>query len=195
MKRWLVAAAVALTLSCFAGAQEREETKRGQPQSEEGGPEMPGWMWINFAILIGGLSYLGAKSVPALLRARDAEIQHGIEEAARKKREAEARSAEIERRLTGLGAEIENLRETVRKEMSAEADRLQHETERLIRRIQEQAQQEIGFLTKSATQQLRTYSAELALDLAEQRMRNLINPQTQHELVDSFVTGIRRMGA
>jgi F-type H+-transporting ATPase subunit b len=183
LKRWVVAAALALSLSGTVVAQEREE----------GTPEMPGWMWINFAILVGGLGYLAAKSVPALLRARNAEILQGIDEAARKKQEAEARSAEIDRRITGLGAEIERLRETVLNEMSAEAERLRQETERQVRRIEEQAGQEIGFITKAASQQLRAYSAELALDLAEQRIQGLMNRQTQHELVDNFVTGLSGM--
>lgn len=182
MKRWLWAAALVVSLSAAVLAQEGEEPRTA--------PEMPGWMWINFAILVAGLGYLAAKSVPALLRARDAEIRQGIDEAARKKQEAEARSAEIDGRLAGFGAELEKLREAVRNEMSAEAERLRQETERLVRRIEEQAQQEIGFITKAASQQLRTYSAELALDLAGQRIRARINPQTQHQLVDDFVAGL-----
>lgn len=195
MKQWVLAAALALTLSCAVYAQEREDSKGATPQSEEAGPEMPGWMWINFAILVGGLGYLVAKSVPALLRARHAEILQGIDEAARHKQQAEAQSADIDRRMAGLGADIDKLRQAVKDELAIEAERLKQDTERLVRRIEEQAQQEIGFLAKAATQQLRTYSAELALDLAEQRIHRLMNRQTQHELVDDFVARMHGMEA
>ena len=189
----MIGAALALSLSFVAFAQERPtgEGKASEAKTEEAEPSFT-LMWINFAILVGGLGYLISKSAPAIFRAREEEIRGGIDEAARKKKQAEDRSAEIDRKLTGFGVEIENLRRGVSTEMSIEADRIRQETVRMVRRIEEQAQQEIGFLTKSASHELKRYSADLALDLAQQRVKQRMTAQTQHELVGEFIAGLRR---
>ncbi len=188
---WLVAAVLALNLSTVALPQENPEAKRAEAKTEESEPSSL-LMWANFAILMIGLGYLVSKSAPAIFRAREEEIRGGIDDAARSKKEAEHRSADIDRRLAGFGAEIENLRRGVSTEMSMEADRIRQETVKLVRRIEEQAGQEIGFLTKSARQDLKRYSADLALDLAQQRVKQRMNRETQHELLHEFITGLRR---
>ena len=190
---WMLAPVFAVSLSLVAFAQERPatEAKTGEARTEEAEPSFT-LMWINFAILVGGLGYLVSKSAPAIFRAREEEIRGGIDEAARKKQQAEAHSSEIDRKLAGFGVEIENLRRGVSSEMSMEADRIRQDTVRMVRRIEEQAQQEIGFLTKSASHELKRYSADLALDLAQQRVKERMTADTQHELVNEFITGLRR---
>ena len=185
---WIVAAVLAACLSFVAFAQERPA---GEAKTEAAEPSFT-LMWINFAILVGGLGYLVSKSAPAIFRAREEEIRGGIDEAARKKKQAEDRASEIDRKLAGFGVEIENLRQGVSTEMSMEADRIRQETVRMARRIEEQAQQEVGFLTKSASHELKRYSADLALDLAQQRVKQRMTPETQRELVNDFITGLRR---
>jgi F0F1-type ATP synthase membrane subunit b/b' len=75
--------------------------------------------------------------------------------------------------------------------MSAEGERISRETEHHVQRIQEQAAQEIELLTRSATDELRKYSAELALGLAEQRIRARLDPATQQRLAEGFVHDLR----
>ena len=184
-------AVLAFSLSFVAFAQERPEAKGTENKTEEAQPSAI-LMWVNFAILVFGLGYLVSKSAPAIFRAREEEIRGGIDEAARKKKEADARVSEIDRKLVGFGAEIENLRQGVSTEMSMEAERIRQETVKQVRRIEEQAQQEIGFLTKAARQELKKYSADMALALAQQRVKEQMNRETQHELVSEFITGLRR---
>ena len=190
---WMSASVLALSLSVVAFAQERPagEAKTGEAKTEEAEPSTT-LMWINFAILVAGLGYLVSKSAPAIFRAREEEIRGGIDEASRKKKQAEDRAAEIDRKLAGFAAEIENVRRGVSTEMSMEADRIRQETVRMVRRIEEQARQEVGFLTKSASHELKRYSADLALDLAQQRVKQRMTADTQHELVSDFIAGLRR---
>jgi F-type H+-transporting ATPase subunit b len=188
---WIAAAVLAVIFSWVGFAQENPETKRAHTKTEEPEPSST-LMWINFAILVIGLGYLVSKTAPAIFRAREEEIRGGIDEAARKKKHADERAAEIDRKLAGFGAEIEKIRQGISTEMSMEADRMRQETTRLVQRIEEQAQQEIGFLTKAARQELKKYSSDLALDLAQQRVKERMNRDTQHELVSDFITGLRR---
>jgi F-type H+-transporting ATPase subunit b len=149
-----------------------------------------GWKWANFAILAAGLGYFIGRNAPAFFRGRSEEIRKGIEEATRMKREAEARAAEIERQVAGLGAEVERLRTDARNEMAAEGQRITGETARRLAKIQQQAEQEIVSLGKAARQELQAYAASLAIDLASQHVRSRMNPEIEHRLVDAFVADL-----
>jgi F0F1-type ATP synthase membrane subunit b/b' len=107
------------------------------------------------------------------------------------KQDAASYSAAIEARLANLKSEIEKLQVTARADMTAESERIRRETEHHLQRIREQAAQEIELLTRSATDELRKYSAELALGLAEERIRSRMNPDTQQNLAESFLHDLR----
>jgi F-type H+-transporting ATPase subunit b len=152
---------------------------------------MVGWKWANFAILAAGLGYLIRKNAPAFFRQRSEEIQRGILEASKEKTDAEARAAAIDRRLAGLASEIESLRSEARAEIAAEGERIGRETEQRLQRIQSQSVQEIALMSRGARDELRKYSADLALDLARQRIRSRMTPDVQDGLVDGFLQDLR----
>jgi len=149
------------------------------------------WKLANFILLAGGLGYLIYKKGGAFFRARSEQIRKGIAEAARFKEEAEARYADIEQRLAGLTAEIEHLRKTAREESAAEGERVRLETERNLKKIQAQAEQEIASASKAARQDLRAYSAELAIRLAEQRIRARMTAEIEDQLVASTIAELQ----
>ena len=63
---------------------------------EGGGTPEPsaGWKWANFVILVAGLGYLVAKTLPTLFKSRTEEIQKGIAEARAIKQDADKRAAQ-----------------------------------------------------------------------------------------------------
>jgi len=188
MRRSMFGVVLMLGLSCCLLAQE------GGAAAEPGDPWL-GWKWANFAILAAGLGYLIYKHVPALFAQRSQEIQQGIQEAAKVQKEAEGRAAAIERRLVGLEKEVESLRETGRAEIAAEGERIKAETERRLRSIREQSAQEIALMSRGIRDELRNFSAELALDLAQARIRARMTKETEDRLVDGFVQDLRhRLG-
>ncbi|MBZ5607044.1 MAG: hypothetical protein LAP38_02205 [Acidobacteriia bacterium] len=184
MRRATLVLVLGLTLAAFALPQ--ETGKAAEPAAEAGDPWIV-WKWINFAILAAGLGYLIGKQAPAYFKSRSEEVRRALDEAAREMKDAQAEAAGIELRLTGLQSEIENLRGDARTEMAAEGERIRTETERHFKRIQDQSAQEIALLTRSSRDELRRYSAGLALDLAEQRIRSRITPAAQDGLVDGFL--------
>jgi F-type H+-transporting ATPase subunit b len=182
--------ALALTAVGFA----QEGTPAHEIEESKGDPWI-WWKWANFLILAGGLGYLIGKSAPAFFRSRSEEIQSGIVEAGKLRRDAEARAAAIELRTAGLQAEIEGIRANARAEMEAEGERIRRETEQQIRRIQEQSQQELAALAKLAREELKSYAGSLALDMAEQRIRGRMDAGTQNRLVQVFVHDLQRASA
>ena len=75
--------------------------------------------------------------------------------------------------------------------MKAGAARISQQTAEEIAKIQAHAGQEIAAAGKHARSDLKRYSAELAMGLAEQKVRARMTPGTQDELVDSFVRDLK----
>lgn len=196
MKRFLVCASFFLLVSSVSAAVAQEH-ESGAAAGSHGKSEAPEknrapWQWANFALLAGGLGFLIYKNAGPFFRGRTEEIRRGIEAAAKMKAEADARYAEMEQRLANLDVEIASLRRHACDETAAEAARLRQEIEREMMKIQEQAQRDIESAAKTARQELRAYSAELAVDLARQRIRERITPQDQDALVTSLAGDLKR---
>jgi F-type H+-transporting ATPase subunit b len=163
---------------------------QGGQEVETGDPWLV-WKWANFLILAAGLGYLIRKHAPAFFQQRSQEIQQGISEATKTKQEAEARAAAIERRLASLESEIAKLRASAHQEIAAEGGRISRETVHRLQRIQAQSAREIELMSRAASAELRKYSAELALDLAQQRIRSRMTKETQDSLADKFLQDLR----
>jgi F-type H+-transporting ATPase subunit b len=160
--------------------------------THESGDSMIVWKWANFIILAGGLGYLMAKTLPPFFQSRSADIQKGIAEAQQLKREAEKRFAEMEARLGALGAEIENFRKQSQAEMEQEGQRIREETAQQIKKLQIQGEQEIESAGKTARRDLSAYAADLALQLAEQRIRTRLSPDLVAGLADGFIDDLKQ---
>ena len=149
------------------------------------------WKWVNFAILAGALGYGIGKNAPAFFKSRSEEIQKGISDATNMKKEADARALAMEKRMANLESEIATLRATAKAEIAAEANRVGLETTQLLAKIQSHAEQEIASALKAASLELKSYSAKLALELAETKLRKQMNPTTDRELIGGFLKGLK----
>jgi F-type H+-transporting ATPase subunit b len=193
MRRATLTILLGLTFACYALPQEAP-SKTAANESEQG-DGMIWWKWANFAILAVGLGYLIGKNVPPLFRKQSDEITSALAEAAKIKQEAAAYASSVEARLANLQKEIQQLRETAHAEMTAESERVRRETEHHLQRIREQSVQEVALMTRGAKDGLRKYAAELAIGLAEQRIRARVNPATQEKLANGFLSDLHRRTA
>jgi F-type H+-transporting ATPase subunit b len=184
MRRATLAVALGLAFASYAAPQESSATQKNEADQ---GDKWIWWKWANFVILAGGLGYLIRKNVPQLFQKQSADIQSALAEAAKIKQDAAAYAASIETRLANLQDELQQLRERAHSEMTAESERIRRETEHHLQRIREQTAQEIELMTRAAKDELRKYAAELAIGLAEERIRFRMNPDTQQLLAESFL--------
>ena len=202
MRNWLAVFVVSSLLAAIGFSQEAHPAPAAAAETSaeghEGGKEKADplllWKWINFGILAAGIGYMLAKNLPGFFQSRTGEIQKGISEAAKMKADADAKAAGMEERLARIGAEVESLRAKAKQEMSAEGDRIRKETETLVAKMQAAAESEIESMTKAARQELKSYSAQLAIDMAEQIIRARVSGGSEQTLVDNFIRGLEGKG-
>ena len=179
MKRFATLALIA----CFMATPIFAEDK------EDGSLQI--WKWANFLVLAGALGYLIGKKGGPFFAARSVKIRQDMVEAGEVRAQAETRAAEVERRLANLEAEIAALRAASGKEEEAETGRFGRHTAAEIAKTQAQAEQEIAAAGKAARMELKRYCAELAMGLAEEKIRARMTPETQDALVRGFVRDLK----
>lgn len=148
------------------------------------------WRIVNFLILGGLIGYLIRKNAGPFFAGRSESIARELAESRKLIEESEARARAIDGRLSRLGQEIEQLRAGARTEIAAEHARLEQETAHAVRKVSALAELEITSAGKAARQELKAYTAGLAVELAAQKIRDRITPDTQRALVGSFVRNL-----
>jgi len=179
-----------ILLLCFSSiffvsfAQESQQGKKPESFAERHELELK---WTNFLMLAGGLGYLIKKNGTPFLEVRSRKIREDIVQAEEVRQDAERRAAEVDRRLAGLESEIAALRAESKKEAEVEKERMRQQTLLEIAKVRIHAEQEIAASGKTARAELKQYAAELAIGLAEQKLRARMTPGTQEALVRGFV--------
>jgi F-type H+-transporting ATPase subunit b len=190
LKRFIIAAAVGILLGLAVPGLRAQESGHESAAKEEAKHETHGDLWkiANFVLLAGALGYLIGKKAGPFFQSRTLEIRKGIDEAAKLKADADARYREMAERLDRLDIEVAAIREQASAENAAEAERLRQETQRDLGKVRRQGEREIDAAAKVARQELRAYSAQLAVELAEQRIRERMDPAAQEVLIGSMLT-------
>jgi F-type H+-transporting ATPase subunit b len=195
--RRLAIFAVALGLACTGGAVLAQEHEGGQKKAgvekEETFADRHelSLKWVNFLLLAGLLGYFIGKNAGPFFAARSADIRKDMDDSLRQRQEAEAKAADVDRRLANLEKDIAALRGQSEIEAKAETERLAQHTGAEIAKIQAHAEQEIASAGKAARMALKRYSAELAMGLAEQKVRARMTPDTEDALVQGFVRNLK----
>jgi F-type H+-transporting ATPase subunit b len=188
---------VALTIATVTPAIVRAQESKTEKAAETGAEpakgehgELEGWKWANFALLAAGLGWAVAKNAGPFFAGRSRKIRQDMSDAEAMRSDAEARAAAVDRRLANLEAEIAALRTESKAEAEAEAERTHLRTTGELAKIRQQAEQEIVAAGKAARMDLKRYSAQLAVALAEQKVRARMTPEAQDNLVRGFVDGL-----
>ena len=193
MKRLPVVVVLAgLAAAGMAAAQEPTAEQRAAERPSEGEHgELELWKLANFVLLAGGLGYLIKKNAGPFFALRTKKIQQDMLQAQVQRKDAEMHAADVDRRLANLEAEIASLRAESDAEGKAETERSLQRTAAEIAKIQEHAEQEIVSAGKAARMELKGYSAELAVQLAEQKIAGRMTGEAQDNLVRGFVHDLK----
>jgi F-type H+-transporting ATPase subunit b len=152
------------------------------------------WLCIgfNFAVVFSTIVIMLRKKLPGFFGGRTAAIQKGIEEARKTSEDARRRLTEVEGRLARLDVDIAAMRREADENAKAEEQRVLAAGEEERRRIVASAEQEIEMTANAARRELKSYVAELAVKLAEKKIR--VSKDTDEALVRAFTSELRKDG-
>lgn len=147
--------------------------------------------FVNFGVWLFLIVWFGRKPLAEFLRNRRASVLDGIEEARRIKEQAQAKYAEYSERIRNLDAELERLRDEVRRGGLEERDRIVAEAAKKAEKMRAEAR----FLVEQQMKQLRAdlmrEAIEAAVRAAEEILRKETTPQDHERLADEYLRTIR----
>ena len=142
----------------------------------------------NFALMAGVLVYFLKSPLTAHLKSRAAHIRQDLVTAAEMRAAASAQLADIDQKLKGLPAELDALRAQGARDVAAEQARIAAAADVERTRLLEHTRHEIETRLRVARRELTAHAAQLAVNVAEARIRQSITPEDQLRLVDRFTT-------
>jgi ATP synthase F0 subunit b len=191
-------ASVSLTV---AAAQPAEHAQPAAEHAAEGEHAAGGheasitdlfWPVVNFAILCWVLYYFLRVPLAGYLKDRDQSIRKDLVDAAAMKAAATAQLEEIDRKLKALPGEIDAARVRGQAEIAAEEQRISHQAAAERERLLEQSRRDIDLQVRLAKHELTEHAADLALQLAGDRIAKETTPADQARLVDRYLEQVKR---
>lgn len=147
---------------------------------------------VNFGIIVLVLGWIYKKQMPGVFKSRNESIQKRIEEARSSSEEARRRLTDVEGRLARLDAEIAEMKRQADENAKLEEKRIEEEAEEERQRIMKAAEQDIAAATGAARRELRAYAGELAINLAEKKIK--VSKDIDQMLVRDFTVQLGKDG-
>lgn len=161
--------------------------------ASEGGGEHSGgwkeWLWsiINFAILLIILVKFLAKPMKQYFKDRSELIEKSLAEAAEAKEIAQKALKEVEEKLSLKDQEIERILSSARKSGESDKERLVAQGREMADKIRQQARMNIEVELKNAKSELRAEAAEVAVKMAEEKLRKELTDEEQLSLLEDSI--------
>ena len=165
----------------------------------EEGAQVPIWkdyMWkiINFGILVIILLKFVKKPFQSFLRQRTETIEKTLKEARDAKELAQKALQEVESRFKTKDKEIEEILAASKRAGEVERERIFEESNRLKERIFEQAKVNMEYELKHAKEAIKAEAVELAMELAEKKIKERLTKDEQERLFEESLTKIGGKG-
>ncbi len=146
---------------------------------------------LNFLILVALLVYMMKKmDIKGYFKKRTELIEQSLKEAREAKELAQKALAEVEERLKIKDKEMEEIMTAARESGEREKARLIEEGDRLKARILEQTQNNIAFEVKMAKESIKQEAVEVAMELAEKKLKDKLTKEEQMKLLEESISKI-----
>lgn len=145
---------------------------------------------LNLVILLAVIIYFARKPVLEYFEGRRSQIKSDLETAATLLTEAEERNEEIQRKLSELQAEVDELQSQARARSEEESKRILAEAQRSAERIQSDASAAIDQELLRAQRELRSEAAGLAIDMAAEILSQQVGDADRARLLDEFISRV-----
>jgi F-type H+-transporting ATPase subunit b len=214
-RAFALAAAIAFAASpAAAGASYatslQEPAAHAQPAAEHGAPggqaehgapaeggHEEGSIWgfvgkiVNFTLLVGTLVYFLRAPLSNYLATRRTQVRADLDAAEAMKRSAAEQIAQMEAKLKALPRELEELKARGQAEIAAEEARIRELAEAERVRLVEQASREIDQQMRMAQRALVEHAADLAVSVAETKIKRDITSDDQARLVKTYLDQVK----
>lgn len=185
---WLRSACALAAFYAFAAAP---VFAAANPQEEAS--STTGWIyrWINFAIFAALIAWgFANKGTRAYFRGRQKSISDAIAESARAREEAEHEERAAEQKMASLDREVADLRLRAKQESATEVQRIRALAQEEAKRVGESANLEIRAAERAAQMELRVIASRMAVERAEELLRQQVNSQAEARLFHGFVASL-----
>jgi F-type H+-transporting ATPase subunit b len=152
------------------------------------------WKIFNFLLLVIVLFKFGRKPIQDFLRKRTETIEKTLKEAKEAKEAAQKALQEVEGRLKAKDAEIAAILVAAQKSGESERERIITESDALKSKILEQAKTNIDFELKQAKESIKAEAVELAMELAEKKLKDKLTREEQEKLLEESLVKIGGKG-
>lgn len=184
ISRYLVITAIAFApLAAYAAT----------PHGEDAGFWSLRFFWLNFLIYVTAIFFLTRKPFMKMWGSRREEIRSAIEAAKDQSAAARAQLAEAKSKLAGIDREIEKLSSDIAAEGQREAGDVLTSARQRAERIAQQAKDLSEAERKATEASIRRELVNLAVQRAEEKLRQSINPGNDKPLRDAALSGVREL--
>lgn len=158
------------------------------PDSEQFMLAKLGFHLFNLFLFFGLILFFVRRPMLDTLRTRALGIRNTIITAAKHRDEAKEQHEEVTARLQALQDEIAKMRAEAKEDAKAESERLVARAHEEAERIAQTAQRNIRDEVARARLELRRDAVELAVQLAENTLKEAVNAEDQKRLANDFLT-------
>ncbi|MFV0388169.1 MAG: hypothetical protein ACK5NT_05390 [Pyrinomonadaceae bacterium] len=153
-------------------------------------PGFEAWRFFNLLIFGLILAYLLRRPLSNAFKEKRETIREDLIRAEEERQAAITELTEVEAQLAQLDSEVARLSAEASEEAASEKARIAEDTESAVLRMKQQADTELSRKTQIAKLQLRKYSAEESIRIAEEKIRSVMNVSKDAELVKANIESI-----
>lgn len=160
-------------------------------KSEEGGHEAGHealYKWINFILLAGGLAFVLRKPLSQFFIQRSASIQKSLEEGRKALETSQARLQTVEDKLQRFEEAMAAFRGAALREMEEEHARIRQATAQEAEKLMDSVRVQMDVAGKQARLELKLFTAQMAVELAEKMIAQRLDEAGQKQLVSQFMS-------
>jgi F-type H+-transporting ATPase subunit b len=148
------------------------------------------WFGVSFAIFIVIAWVTGRKPVAQALDNYTAKVKAELDEAAALRQEAARILAETESKHASALKEAQNILAHAQEQAKALQEQAEKDLQSTLKRREAQAADRIRMIEEQTREELRTRTVELALQVAEQVLRERLTPEQDKAIVEKQIHGM-----
>jgi F-type H+-transporting ATPase subunit b len=138
---------------------------------------------VNFVVLFGGLAYLLYKPLLKFLQHKSDQVAENLRLSEERRIDSLQRLEKSRERLCQLDKEIDRMKIEAETEATRERERITLEARNEAERLKKLAKEEIDSMVKSSQRELKVYTLDLSISLAEKRIEEKLGPELHRKII------------